>query len=1121
MRAMQWQGWVGVIAVGLGVVVALPAYAAGPPGKAPAASLGDVEEAKRLNAEARQLYAQGKYAEALALSERALTLREKALGPDHPDVATSLHNLALLHRVKGDYGRAEPFAQRALAAREKALGPDHPDVAASLHNLAALYHEKGDYRRTEPLMQRALVICEKVLGAEHTEVAQSLKNLALLYRDKGDYRRAEPFAQRALAVNEKALGPDHPVVAASLNTLAELYHAKGDYGRAEPLTQRGLAIREKALGPDHPDLVPSLNTLALLYEARGDYDRTEPLYQRALTIMEKALGPDHPHVVKPLNNLAGLYAAKGDAGQAERLYQRALTIMEKALDPDHPDVATTLNNLAQLYLAKGDEGRAEPLCQRALAIREKALGPDHPHVAQSLSSLAELYSGKGDYGRAEPLYRRALTMLEKALGVEHPTVATVLNNLAWLYAAQGRKAEAVKAAQGGADIRDREAAAVLATGSEEQKRLYMATFVGETSAVLSLHVQHASADPTAARLALTVLLRRKGRVLDAMANSFAALRRTLAPDDQRLLDQLASVYTQLATQVSRGVGTATLEQYRANLIALEQERQKLEAELSQRSAAFRVQQRLVMLSDVQTALPEGAALVEIALYKPMDLRAARRIDRWGPPRYVAYVVRRKGEPAFADLGEAAAIDAAVDKLRRALGDPNLTHDPKPAARALDALLMQPLRALLGDSRWVFVSPDGPLSLVPVGALVDEQGHYLVERYLFSTLTSGRDLLRFQAERAAARQPPLVLANAAFDDTSAPAVVAGPEATHRGVRSIDMDMKVLPLASTSDEARAIAQLFPEARVLQGAEATEGAVKAAHAPRLLHLATHGFFLPERPLPKALLAEPGRELTPVEVAAIAQRENPLLRSGIALAGFNRRQSGADDGVLTALEVAGLDLYGTQLVVLSACETGLGEAVTGEGVYGLRRALSMAGTETQVMSLWPVDTGRTRELMLAYYQRLQAGGGRSEAMREVQLAMLADPATTHPNLWASFVVAGDWRTLEGKARLPNVGQVSPGPRGCVCGQAGGEGSGYGAWLSLAFGVAAAARRARPLRRPQRARARRARAHERLGAHVAVSPPRERPQRLRKTAIHGLLAPGKGRLAERCGRAVRWRAGC
>jgi len=1050
MGTGEWGARVGAIALAIaaaiGITAAGPARAEGPQKKAPAAAIPEVEEAKRLNAEGARLRQQGRYDEALSLEERALRIREEALGPDHPNVAICLNNLGELYSAKGDYARAEPLHKRSLAILEKVLGRDHPNVATSLHNLALLYSAKGDYARAEPLHQRSLAINEKALGPGHPNVALSLTHLASLYRKKGDYARAEPLHLRGLALVEKALGPNHPALGPSLNNLAQLYLNKGDYARAEPLYRRALALLEKALGPNHPDVAHPLDGLARLYEIKGDYARAEPLFVRALSIAEKALGPDHPAVATSLNNLAWLYDTKGDLARAEPLYQRALAIQEKALGADHPAVATSLNNLARLYYAKGDFAPAELLHRRALAIREKVLGPDHPAVANSLNNLARLYETKRDLARAEPLYERALAIQEKALGPDHPVVATSLNNLAVLYVAQNRLPQAVTAARRATDIEDRGAAAVLTTGSEEQKRLYMSTLAGQTDWDISLHMQHAPADPGAARLALTVLLRRKGRVLDAIADSLAALRLSLAPDDRDLLARLTSVYSQLATQISRGPGGASPEHYRRDLAALAHARQKLEAAVSQRSAPFRAEHRPVTLPEVQAKIPDGAALVEISRYRPFDPRAEGRRSSWGKPRYVAYVLRRAGEPTFVDLGEAAPLDAAVDALRRALGDHDRTHDPKPAARALDALLMQPIRELLGETRWVFLSPDGPLHLIPFGALVDEQGHYLVERYLFSYLTTGRDLLRFGGEHLDPVGAPLVLANPAFGDSSA---IKHAEATHRGLRSIDMVTRPLPsLESTVEEARTIARLFPGSRVLLGADATEEAVKAAQAPRLLHLATHGFFLPEQPVSEVLLAGPGAEPTAEERAALLQRENPLLRSGIALAGFNQRQSAEDDGVLTALEVAGLDLYGTRLVVLSTCESGVGEAISGEGVYGLRRALTMAGSETQVMSLWQVDTGRTRRLMQAYYQRLQGGAGRSEAMREVQLAMLSDSKTAHPNLWASFIVSGEWRTLEGQARLPKVGRVAPGARGCACEQAGGGRAEPGVWAAVAMGL-------------------------------------------------------------------------
>jgi CHAT domain-containing protein/Tfp pilus assembly protein PilF len=1015
-----------------------------------------------------ELYeAAGEYARAERLYERAISILATALGPEHVAVATSLNSLAGLLVAKGDYARAEPLLLRAVDLQERGLGQDHPNLGLSLTNLALLYRKKGDLARAEPLNERAVAIVEGALGPHHPGVAASLTELAALCLDKGDYTRAEPPYQRALAIREKELGRRHPDTAVSLNNLASLYQAKGDPARAEPMLQRALSLLQAALQPDHPHIATSLNNLATLYSSKGDSSRAEPLYQKALAIREKVLGKDHPDAAEILNSLALIYQDRGELRRAERMLQRALAIQEKALGKDHPAIAASLNNQAHVYQAKGDYTRAEPMLQRALAIREKVLGVDHPSIAESLSSLAALYQDKGDYAVAAPLLQRALSIQKKALGPDHPRIAMTFSNIARMHAAEGHAEEAVGAAWEAIDIQDRNASALLMTGSEEQKRLYMATLVNQTHAFVSLHVQHAPSDVGAARLALTILLRRKGRVLDAVTDGLAALRRSLSRSDQALVSKLASIYSELATEASRGPGGASPEKYRRDLAALERDRQSLEAAVAQRSAAFRAEQRLLTLADVAAAIPEGAALVEIARYRPFNPRAEARSNPWGAPRYVAYVLHRSGDPTSADLGEAAPIDAAVEACRSALADHDRTHDPKPAARALDRLLMQPIRRLLEDRasapaaaastpssstdvRWVFVSPDGPLHLVPFGAMVDEGGRYLVERYLFSYLTTGRDLLRLSNEPAAPREPALVLADPAFGARSTSAL---PEGTYRGVRSLDMvNQELPPLESTAEEARAIRQLFPHTRVLLGTEATEGVVKAARAPGLLHLATHGFFLPEQTLPEVLLhGRPGDRPTPAERAALLERENPLLRSGVALAGFNGRRSGSDDGVLTALEVAALDLSGTRLVTLSTCESGVGQPSSGEGVYGLRRALVMAGAETQVMSLWQVDTGRTRELMAAYYKLLKRGAGRSEAMRDVQLAMLSSSKTAHPNLWASFIVSGDYRPMD--ARWPDIGEVGPGPRGCACGQAGDASRAHGAWSMIALGLAAVGR--------------------------------------------------------------------
>jgi tetratricopeptide (TPR) repeat protein len=268
-----------------------------------------------------------------------------------------LNQVGVYNTRRGRYAEAEPLCKQALGIWEKTLGPDHPEVAASVNNLAALYHNQGRYEEAEPAYRRALTIMEGALGSDHPDLAASLNNLAELYRVQGRYEDAEPPSRRALGIKEEALGADHPDVALSLNNLAMLYYNQGRYVESEPLHRRALLIREKALGLHHPDVAVSLNNLALLYKAQGRYGDAELLQKRDLGISEKALGPDHPDVATSLNNLAGLYEIQGRYEEAEPLYKRALLIYERALGPDHPDTANCRNNLRLFY---EQQGRNDP-----------------------------------------------------------------------------------------------------------------------------------------------------------------------------------------------------------------------------------------------------------------------------------------------------------------------------------------------------------------------------------------------------------------------------------------------------------------------------------------------------------------------------------------------------------------------------------------------------------------------------------------------------------------------------------------------------------------------------------------------------------------------------------------
>jgi CHAT domain-containing protein/Tfp pilus assembly protein PilF len=1005
-----------------------------------------IQEAEELNQQALNLYKKGRYSDAIPLAERALAIREKALGPEHPATATSLSGLALLYESTAAYGKAEPLYQRALAIREKALGsehpatatalsnlaafyvttgayaeaealhrralairekalgPEHPDTANSLNNLAALYGATGAYAQAESLYQRALAVNEKALGPEHPDTALSLNNLAWVYDTTGAYGQAEPLYQRALAINEKVLGPDHPNTARSLNNLAALYSVRGAYAQAEPLYQRALAIRAKALGPEHPDTAASLNNLAAIYHTTGAYAQAEPLFQRVLAIKEKALGPEHPDTAMSLNNLAELYRTMGAYAQAEPLYRRALAVKEKALGPEHPGTAVSLSNLAGLYSTMGAYAQAEPLYRRALAIREKALGPEHSDTAMSLNNLARLYSTMGAYAQAEPLYRRALAVNEKALGPEHPTTATSLNNLAMLCWAMGEPAAALSLLERAHAIEMKNTARFLLTGSESRKRAYVAQVLGITAATVSLSV--ALTSPQAKLLGLGSVLEVKGRVLDAMSDNVGRLRESVKTKDRTLLEQLVVVAQQSSALMYQGPRSLSPEMYRQRVDALSSQQAQLEAELSTRSAAFRQQVAPFTLAAVQAAIPKQAAFIEWYRYKPYNFRAKDGKGKWGKPRYVAYVLRHEGEPAVVDVGEAEAIEQLILDFRTGLSDPTSTYIREVATDLYDKL-MKPLRPLLGDTDQLLISPDGALNLIPFAALRDDAGAYLSTKVEITYLTSGRDLLRVTGA-AVAKGKAVVVANPDYGPSAT--MVAQGAAAVPLARSLDLDregMTFAPLPGTAQEAQALSPLLKveKEQLLTQAQATEAKVKQLHGPRILHIATHGFFLNDNELPTTALrvGDFSPEQPPVPLG-----ENPLLRSGLALAGANTRRSGEhDDGILTAAEVAQMDLRGTQLVVLSACETGVGEVQNGEGVYGLRRALVLAGAETQVASLWKVADEATKDLMVEYYQRLLQGEGRSAALRAAQRTMITSQTRAHPYYWAAFVPIGHWTPL------------------------------------------------------------------------------------------------------------------
>ncbi|MFH1220671.1 MAG: CHAT domain-containing tetratricopeptide repeat protein [Candidatus Eisenbacteria bacterium] len=734
------------------------------------------------------------------------------------------------------------------------------------------------------------------------------------------------------------------------------------------------------------------NILASLYYVQGRYSEAEPLYKHALAIFEKVLGPDHPNVAHCLNNLAVLYYAQSRYSEAQPLYKRALAIFDEALGPEHPDVAGSLNNLASLYRDQGRYSEAEPLYERSLAIWEKALGPDHPDVALSLESFSDFSRQQGEHTKALELARRACSIRHKNF---------VENSI----------------------------------GLSEKDALTYSQFLrASLGKYLSCYLDLGSPNPATALEAADLVLACKGQVSDGILERQKSIVEGADSTTLSLGESLRYARFQLAKLFVEGPGE-DVSAYRAEVDSLDRFSKQLEADLSRRSASFRgyVAYRDVNADRITSLLPRNSVLAEYVRYAYHDLELKK-----DTPHYLVVVMATDGLPRVVDLGESAEIDSVIGTYRSQMlrvatsGKAPTVVDEQEYRECVQDVYgrtWQPIEEYVSGRDLVFIAPDGALNMISFAALIDKNGNYLIEEYPIHYLSAGRDLVRLSDE-----PPPVsgLLALGAPDyNASASSRLQQPASqettvtelaymTTRNVRSGCgrlSDLSVPPLPGTRKEVELISSEWKKAShepasIYFGSDASEERFKKeAHGTRVIHLATHGYFLEGacRPEVPEGSVEAGSGLGS-DAGYVG--ENPLLLSGLFFAGANLHGEGADslgceDGILTAYEVSGMNLEGTELVVLSACETGLGRVEEGEGVYGLRRAFQMAGARTVVSALWPVSDEATAEMMSGFYERRSESI--PETIRRIQLEKIRDlrrhGKVDHPFTWAGFIALGDWR--------------------------------------------------------------------------------------------------------------------
>jgi|GEM_PF-1557015 len=1025
----------------------------------------------------------GRYEEAETRYLRSLEITKEKWGEEHPDYAIALNNLALLYRDMGQYPKAVPLLLQASRINEKFFGKEHPVHATDLNNLAAVFSEMGRSTEAESLFLESNEIVRKRLGETHPFYATSLSNLADFYVTLGRYEQSEPLFRQALEIEKTALGPDHPNYAIHLSNLSRLYYLMGRWDQTESLLLQALKIESRTLGEEHPAFANNLGNLAVLYIDLDRREEAERLFLKELEIKKRTLGPEHPSYAIDLANLAGLYFTMGRYEQAEPLLLHALEVEKRTLGDEHPVYLFALNNLAGLYTEMGRYEDAELRYRSALEITKKVLGEQHPAYTKYLYGLAIALVSSGQEEEASRLLLASAHAEFKRFIVNFPAMSDPQKQQ-FLIASGPRQSPMLwslvfaghSTAETGLDV------ALLS-----KQLLFEAA--RQESAVLGEVLASASPEWQASWHERE-LLHSEYAALE-LQNLSESGRPQLPGHKPVDLRRLRSLYTRIEEleQQLRQTNSAYAKQARLKEITLNDVRRALHA--NEALVEYVQYRRYDTENKKWATLHYGAFVLrgdngEVAA---VDLGEAEGVNGIDPA--VQRLRRDLDEFTVAWNAKNAVGGATPSAKQLALQESENSNTPGVLSERRTALALADLRSAAWDPiekhlsgvKRVYIAPDGQLSLIPFEALARRNRNggwrYLAEDWEFVYVGTGRDLGRLSLTAATqATQPSaktaVLVGNPAFDalPNEVAREVAGLDSRVQQATSLqpnpatdvtDSDLELgdstggalssMQIPRNWQQMPVLAQFVKHTgeqlsrygwsvNMLQDLRATEEAVKKLPAPRILQFATHGYLMtsPARNLPtwdnpllhsmlmlagvnswhanQSVFYRVGRELLPKPEAQ---------RRGLSQEQLQQSRVQVDDGILTAYEVTGMNLRGTELVNLTACDTGLGD-VTPDGVAGLRQGFLLAGARSLTMSLWKIPAQEATNQIEDFYYRWLTGktGTKSpvkyEAFREAQLAALdqarAKYRKGYPFYWAGIVFVGDPGDLPGSS--PNTTAAS-----------------------------------------------------------------------------------------------------
>lgn len=960
----------------------------------------------------QKLSSERKFEEAFQVVENAKKQTISAFGKNHPLYAVCLNSHGRILMLQRRYTEVEPLYLEAKSILEKTVGKDHLDYGKNLISLANLYSQMKRYEVAESLYLEAKTVMEKNLGKGHLIYAGILYNLATLYKEILRYKEAEPLYLEAKSILEKTVGKEHPQYINTLNNLANLYIDMGRYETAETLYLEAQTIREKVFGKDNSDYALGITNLGLIYSKMGRYETAEALYLEAKTIREKVFGKEHPDYASSLEKLANLYISMGRYETAETLHLEAQTIREKVFGKESIEYAYSLNNLANLYTDTGRYETAESFYLEAKTILAKLQGKVNPDYAQSMDNLGRLYRMMGRYEIAESPLVESKIIWEKMAGKEYPKYASNLLNLADLYWKTNRLTEAEKYYLEASSIQNTLLLKATRHLSEQELASYSELFKNNLNQLYSFTQIQPRADSLLTAACFDQSLFYKGFLLTA-SNRI----RHLATSDsiaQQQFEFLTSYNRRLAVEYTKPIAE------RQDVAELEAKANELEKELVRTVAGFGEALRRVNWKEVQQQLKPQEAAVEFVYYQIYNPDATDSI------LYAALVLRPGDQqPHFVPLFEEKQLNKLLPSDKGKQNNEFISKMYMKSASNKDSiglyeLIWKPLDSLLINTKTVYCAPSGLLHRINLSAIASDRNKTMADRFQIVQLGSTRSLVVSDGMTGDSKNDAMLFGGIQYEldttvlkqDTLSENLVASLATVsfHNADRSVLMrgeNWRFLP--STEKEVQQIQALLKQSKfstkVYTGKTATEEVFKSIdkqpRSPRIIHLATHSFFFPD---PKDTIHSQRLGLSEEPVFKIS--DHPLIRAGLLLAGGSYAwqhgksfKLGQEDGILTAYEISQMNLSNTELVVLSACETGLGDIQGNEGVYGLQRAFKIAGAKYLIMSLWKVSDQHTAEMMTEFYhQWLQGGRTIREAFYGAQQKMREK--YRFPHLWAGFVL-------------------------------------------------------------------------------------------------------------------------